>query len=287
LVALTFDDLRRDKRVKGFPFQVAEYLHRFTKRCYDESFTATKTISSYFGVDDRTVQRAMKCLSLAGYLVIIRDHTLNSRHRLRMLWRSAAATVFPSMRAEVSESLSAPYASENGNVAAASATSMSPSEAVPPDPPIKVSEDRFMGERTDCPGAGDPAFGPPAPVEAGSSSPPTPELLSSEEGEPEPEEVAELVREAASVLGAGPAAEGRVRAWCKRWCPGWVRAALGVTSARGDRVNDPAAYTFGTLRRFETEGGPLERSAPIAPTQAEIDAAWAFILGGPSPGAGP
>lgn len=290
-LTLTFDDLRRDKRVQGFPFQVAEYLHRYTKRCYDESFTATQTIANHFQVHVRTIQRAFRCLALAGYLLVIRDRSKNSGHRLRMFWRNA--TVFPCMRPETPTPSFAPDASVNDHAVAAAATELSPNEGVPPDPPIKVSEDGSMGKRTDDTGAGDPGYAHPAPEEAESSSSPALRSLPPEEEEPKPEEVAneaiaELVQAAAPVLGVGPAAEGRVRSWARQWCPDWVRAALGITAAAGDRVKNPARYTLGVLKTFDVEGGPL--AAPVrSATPEEEDAAWAFILGPrtASPGAGP
>lgn len=168
--------------------------------------------------------------------------------------------------------------------------------AVPPDPPIKVSEDITEGGRTDEAAAGDPASGHPASGEAESSSSPTLRSLPPEDEEPEPEVIAELVQEAAPVLGTGPAVEGRMRTWARQWGLPTLRKALDVaaeTIRKGKLRTTPSGLIVGTMKTIEAEGGLLDespaRAKPRAPTpeakarfQAALAARRNAREGGPS-----
>jgi hypothetical protein len=259
--------------------RLAEVLDAKVRRCFADCLYATSTLARWLGWSARKVQLAVRELADHGLVEVVRDYGLKTRRRIRLRWR-----VFLETRpAPVPAPVPAPDASMSASAFGECQTEFALTSEPPPDPPYKESEDNTQEGRTDGAVAGDPACGLPVPEEPASSSSPIIESIPPEDELPEPEAVsaetiAELVKVAAPVLGSGPAAEGRLQAWARRFGLPTLRKAIEVTTRKLARVKDPVAYTFSTMTTIAAEGGPVVRPArnptlrPTAQQKAEFNA---------------
>lgn len=197
---------------------------------------ATRTIAGLFGVSVRTVQLAMKFFLDMGVLDRHFDYGLRTRRRYFLA--------------------TPPTNSFGATDCAESAQPVAPTSVPPLEPPIEVS-----GEREEGTGDGGcaAAAGPPPPPGI-HEAPPT------EETQPPlkatPEQVAELVEQAAKVFPSQP--KQWVLALARTWTLSWVRAAIGRAGAkRAEGAEVRTGYVVRTLQGFAAEGGPpAELTAP-------------------------
>jgi hypothetical protein len=133
----------------------------------------------------------------------------------------------------------------------------------PPDPPSTQSEDRT--KKTSAEGGDNIPPPPPLPLSS--------EVSEAKTGNPglDPE----LATTAERIYGKGPSTLAFVASLIRRYTEGWLRAAMRQTEQA--KPSNRRAYTVGTLKGYDEEGGPPpERASKPEPTPEEIaqDVAW-------------
>jgi hypothetical protein len=274
-------DFLLDTRLSDAAARLAEVMNRRVRRCYTDCLYSAETFAKLLGWSVRKVRDAVNELIGLGLVERITDYGLRTRRRLRLRWR-----VFAETMAEPAAEDIAPNASTKNEVGFEWQQEFAVMSAVPPDPPIKVSEDILEGGRTDDPPAGEPA----PPAEEVESSSLAADALPPEEGEPPPEVIAALVEVAAPILGNGPETVGRVKTLARKFAPSWVRKALGIAARKATREPITWGYPIRVLEGFQREGGPpAEVPAASRPSRAEKAAQIRALLaaGKPSGEKGP
>jgi hypothetical protein len=229
----------------------AKLLYQVIRRsARPECWLSTDRLAKAIGCCKRTVQAMLRRLSDAGWIQVVRDYHLRSRHRIILCEREASddaqvsANVSPGLNAEVA-----------------------PSPAAPPDPPYKEPEGAKRREPDDD--RGNAATG----KASSSSSSVSSQVQGEGNGDPDPEREAAVIAKAEQVFGAGEWIAGKVRGLAGRWGLSWIDAALGEALRYSREVERVRGWGFvvRVLEAFRREGGPPPPLKPVDPWMGMTD----------------
>ncbi len=224
-------------------------------RGFAECWSSNETLASALGCCERTLRHALDQLEHSGLILRIRDYSLKSRRRIKLLWKECRDLFSSSVAADTSPDLEAHFAA---------------SSEVPPHPPIEVPEGSSEKESDVEP--------QPTALETPLPSCPPQKPQQEERRKATPAEVDAAAVKAAPILRVDtPTARARVVALAKRWGLSWVVAALerAEVKAAQEPLRNPSGYVVRTLEGFQAEGGPpAPPPAPISDAEfmARLDA---------------